>query len=106
MEKGTVKIIQLIPAENWWATFFEKNEKGLTSYHVEPLACWALVEHREGYSENVPSSEVRGITGHDAACGDFAENVSNFMGYVKASTKEEAIKEAMLEEQGEAEGPV
>ena len=94
VKKKTEKIIQLVPAEGWWAAFEAVDEKGQSLFYVEPLALWALVEVSDKYREGDPDWEIRGITGHDAAWGGYVENVENFTGYVKAATEEEALLKA------------
>lgn len=96
MQRRSEKILQVVPAEGWWAVFTDRevDEKGQSALYVEPLALWALVEVFDKYRESEPEWEIRGITGHDATWGGYVENVENFTGYVKAATKEGALLEA------------
>ncbi len=76
------KIIQIMPAEKWWAFYAgEKDE-----VFLEKLVCWVVVT-RDG-------AEV--VEGMSNAGGyiDFVEEVSNFSDYVFAATEEEAKKKA------------
>lgn len=62
------KIIQIMPAIGWYATYKDGAE-----LHYNPLVCWALVE----------ADGVRFVAGmDDGAPIDFCEEVSNFDGYV------------------------
>lgn len=94
MQRRFEKILQVVPAEGWWAAFEAVDEKGQSLFYVEPLALWALVEVSDRYRDRLPDREIRGITGHDAAWGGYVENVENFTGYVKAATEEEALLKA------------
>jgi len=94
MQRRSEKILQVVPAEGWWAAFEAVDEKGQSLFYVEPLALWALVEVSDRYRDRPPDREIRGITGHDAAWGGYVENLVNFTGYVKAATEEEALLKA------------
>ena len=83
------KILQIIPATNWWAVY-----DGGKILIISHLVCWALV--KEG--KNVY------ITGMDARNGvvDFCEEKENLKGYVWAPEYASAMKEAeKIYKQGE-----
>ena len=84
--KQEKRIQQIIPAENWWAYYNAKGDEDtpLGRIVVDRLVCWALVSE----------DGSQGIEGMTKAGGyiDTAENVSNFMGYVYALNKQEAMK--------------
>jgi len=94
MQRRSEKILQVVPAEGWWAAFEAVDEKGQSLFYVEPLALWALVEVSDKYRDRPPDREIRGITGHDVTWGGYVENLANFTSYVKAATEEEALLKA------------
>jgi len=96
MQRRFEKILQVVPAEGWWAVFTDRevDEKGQSALYVEPLALWALVEVSDKYRDRPPDREIRGITGHDVTWGGYVENLANFTSYVKAATEEEALLKA------------
>ena len=38
------RIVQIIPADGWYAVFCESDDKQRQPAHTEKLVCWALVE--------------------------------------------------------------
>ncbi|MBN2251438.1 MAG: hypothetical protein JW724_05125 [Candidatus Altiarchaeota archaeon] len=79
-----IKILQLLPAKNWWAVYDDDGEP-----FISRLVCWALVQ--------VGNEEVdRSVTGMDIdeeGRVEFCQEIENFRNYVYAKTKEEAMKE-------------
>ncbi len=71
------KILQIIPAADWFAVFKVAGEQDAAA----PLACWALVEYEDG-STRVEGLEVSGEV-------EFAEDQANFGGYVHGSEVED-----------------
>lgn len=73
------KIINIIPADNWWAVY---NDKG--TLLAGEIACFALVEAEDGLRVVEPMDGYGEII-------DFATDVSNFVGQVRADNEEEAL---------------
>ncbi len=71
------KIIQIIPADGWSAVYAEKKEDGIYLPFFMPLACWALIEEKDG------ERRVVGLDGPDYI--DSAEDSCNFLGYASPS---------------------
>ncbi len=81
-------IMQIIPAENWWAAYEVQGE-----INVLRLVCWALILET---AERVTDMKyVEGITEEQQGTG-LAENEC-FIGYIYAFTEEEAKKRAERE---------
>lgn len=75
MSKYIIK--QMMPATGWYAVYMEEEEP---HYSAIPLVGWALAEDEEG------DSGVFGLDGGEYV--DFAENMSNFLGYAHESQLE------------------
>lgn len=82
MTRPKRKILQVIPAEGWFAVYKE-NDGSESSVR---LACWALVEETDDeFTDNV----VVGMeTGYDQSV-DFADTAVNFVRYVHTSDQTE-----------------
>ena len=72
------KIIQMMPAEGWYAFF--RNEED-DSLNFEPLVCFALTENSDG------ETEVRPMFWQDSYV-DFADDYDNFEGIEQADLSE------------------
>jgi hypothetical protein len=75
------QILQIIPADNWYAVYWDDKAP---YYFALPLACFALVQE--------PSGD-RGVAGMDA--GDyvgFADQESNFGEYAHAESIERGLR--------------
>lgn len=92
--KCNEKILQMIPANGWWATYEDIDAEGRRVYFAEALAMWVLVEISSGVPGREPKREVRGLSGYEAAWGGELETLDNFYCYVRADSMEEAIEEA------------
>jgi hypothetical protein len=65
------KIIQIIPAVNWFAVYASESESILDDYECEPLICWALQE----------DGEIVGIIADERYLMDAA--ASNLLGFTR-----------------------
>lgn len=72
------KIIQMMPADGWYAFF--KDEDGGMDY--EPLVCFALTSNAEGETEIRPMSWQDGFV-------DFCDEYDNFEGLEKIDMSED-----------------
>ncbi len=70
------KIIQIIPADDWFAVFKMDDEAELSL----PLNCWALFELEDG------SSRIEGIYVDAAGDCTVAKSAENFVRYKRLST--------------------
>jgi hypothetical protein len=81
------KILQIIPADNWYGVYWSPEEP---YYFLCPIACFALVETPD---------EDRTVVGMDAADGlDFAEEQRNFGHYVRQDQINDEIRAEWSEE--------
>ncbi len=67
------RIIQIIPASNWCAVYKDTDKDELKT----PIACWALVEEKEGKGNTF--TYVVGLDAADTV--DFCDTMSNFLRY-------------------------
>jgi hypothetical protein len=78
-----IKILQMIPAENWWAVYDDEGEP-----FISRLVCWALVQ--------VGAEEIdRSVTGMDVdeeGRVEFCQDIENFRTYINAESFEEALR--------------
>lgn len=65
------RIVQIIPAEGWYATYLSEDNSGETKSY--PLISFALLEI------NYADRRVEGILGS----GSFARDLDNFLGYTR-----------------------
>ncbi len=72
------KILQMMPAEGWYAFFKDEDE----SLNFEPLVCFALTENTDG------ETEVRPMFWQDNYV-DFADDYDNFEGIEKVDMAED-----------------
>ncbi|MEW6764452.1 MAG: hypothetical protein AB1344_01525 [Pseudomonadota bacterium] len=72
------KILQMMPAEGWYAFFKDEDE----SLNFEPLVCFALTENADG------ETEVRPMFWQDSYV-DFADDYDNFEGVEKVDMAED-----------------
>lgn len=72
------KILQMMPAEGWYAFFKDEDE----SLNFEPLVCFALTENTDG------ETEVRPMFWQDNYV-DFADDYDNFEGIEKVDMTED-----------------
>lgn len=80
-EPRPCRIIQIIPAEGWFAKY--RNDDGSVFY--SPLVCFALVEEKNGHTF------VRGMDADSSGIIDFADEPQNFLGFFK---RDETVNEA------------
>ena len=77
------KILMITPATDWFAVYTDRSaDVGSCWYMTAPIACWCLVEYRDG------SRRVQGFEGSTAGAGDglvSAEGTSRFLRYVNAA---------------------
>jgi hypothetical protein len=69
-----MKIIQIIPADNWRAVY--KSDGAEPAPSDEILVCWALVDSEP----KVIGTEIRGMVA-DGSMIIFADDAKNFAGY-------------------------
>jgi hypothetical protein len=74
----TPKIIQMMPADGWYAFFKEEDE----SLNFEPLVCFALTENTDG------ETEIRPMFWQDSYV-DFADDYDNFEGIEQVDMSEQ-----------------
>lgn len=72
------KIIQMMPAEGWYAFFKEEDD----SMNFEPLVCFALTENADG------ETEIRPMFWQDSYV-DFADDYDNFEGIEQVDMSEQ-----------------
>jgi hypothetical protein len=70
------KIVQIIPADDWFAVFKMDDEAELSM----PLNCWALCQEEDG------SSRIEGIYVDAAGDCTAAKSATNFLRYKRLST--------------------
>jgi hypothetical protein len=70
------KIVQIIPADDWFAVFKMDDEAELSL----PLNCWALCQEDDG------SSRIEGIYVDAAGDCTAAKSATNFLRYKRLST--------------------
>jgi len=70
------KIVQIIPADDWFAVFKMDDEAELSM----PLNCWALFQEEDG------SSRIEGIYVDAAGDCTAAKSATNFLRYKRLST--------------------
>jgi hypothetical protein len=70
------KIVQIIPADDWFAVFKMDDDAELSM----PLSCWALFQSEDG------SSRVEGIYVDAAGDCTAAKSAANFVRYKRLST--------------------
>ena len=84
-----IKILQIMPAEDWWAVYDDDGEA-----FISKLVSWALVQ--------VGNEETdRSVTGMDVdeeGRIEFCQEIENFKNYVFAKTYEEALHQVEEEE--------
>ncbi len=73
-----VKILQIIPAQGWYAAFLERPEEDGDIFY-RPLAGFALVENDDG------TRWVAGIVSLEGDLFDLAENCLAFVAYIHES---------------------
>jgi len=71
------RIIQIIPAANWDAVYRDGDGDELKT----PVACWALVEEKEGNCDTF--TYVVGLDATDTV--DFCDTMGNFLRYEPVS---------------------
>ncbi|MEW5894125.1 MAG: hypothetical protein AB1697_13420 [Pseudomonadota bacterium] len=90
------RILQMMPAEGWYAFF--RNEED-DSLNFEPLVCFALTENSDG------ETEVRPMFWQDSHV-DFADDYDNFEGIEQADLSEDDwdidLEDLDVEEAGKA----
>ncbi len=88
------KILQIIPADGWYA-FFKEEEGSLDS---APLVCFALVENADG------GNEVRPMFWNESQA-EFADDYDNFEGIEKLGMSEDDweidLEEGVMQALGE-----
>lgn len=72
------RILQIIPAEGWWAgyTGFADPDTGTTREGFTRLVCWALVENENG------ENEVLGMEGDGDTDVTFSVDIHSFDEYL------------------------
>ena len=75
-QKMNEKIVQIIPADDWFAVFKMDDEAELSL----PLNCWALCQEEDG------SSRIEGIYVDAAGDCTAAKSATNFVRYKRLST--------------------
>lgn len=77
-----IKIMQIMPSDNWWAVYENMDEP-----YLSRLVCWALVQIGGGEMD-------RSVTGMDETDGkiEFCQEIENFRTYVYAKDEKEALE--------------
>lgn len=87
-----IGILQIIPAENWWAIY--KTKRGVVAHR---LVCWALVNEKGArVVKGMHINELREV----GLCPDDMPSIKEyFWGYVWATSRKEAenqVEESIL----------
>ena len=77
-------VIQILPADGWYAKFKDSDGE-----FIQALACWALIEKKDG------DREVVGLMGGE--CIDSAEGMANFERYLLLETADLAGRRGIPE---------
>ena len=84
-----VKVTNIIPANDWWVVSIVGNRR---DYIVEPLVSWAVVERGSNFNRKTHVEGLSCIA--DDGYVTLVEDTGAFRGYVRARSKEEALREA------------
>ena len=91
MKKEEMQIVQMVPANGWFAAF-EREGGGL---RMEPLVCWATVEYRDEVTQE-PCQSINGFyAAGDEVCN--AVEAISFQYYVPEDEVEEVVSSYRLQ---------